>query len=72
MNIGSYRPFGSFANSKNLPNTIRRNRIYQLAAANMFLAWAEVLGNKLEAILDAQEDNQFTNITTKIGSSKVF
>jgi hypothetical protein len=64
MNIGSYRPYGSFGSPKNLPNPLKRNKIFQLAASNMFLAWAEVLGNKLEAIIDSNEtDRRIINPT---------
>lgn len=35
-----------------MPNTVKRNRVYQLAAANIFSAWAEVLANKIDTILD--------------------
>lgn len=55
MNIGVYRPYGSFLSSKSLPNTAKRNKIYQLAAANIFSAWGEVLAMKLESILKAKE-----------------
>lgn len=55
MNIGIYRPYGSFASYKNMPNAVKRNRIYQLAAANIFAAWGEVLANKIESILAEKE-----------------
>jgi hypothetical protein len=56
MNIGAYLPrTGSFSSPRHAPNPMRRNKIFQLAAANMFTAWAEVLGNKLEKILDEQQ-----------------
>jgi hypothetical protein len=55
-NMGMARPYGSGSNFKHAPNATKRNRIYQLAAANMFASWGEVLANKLEAIID---DNQF-------------
>jgi hypothetical protein len=57
MNIGIYRPYGSFASYKNLPNAVKRNRIYQLASANIFSAWAEVLANKIESILNEKKSN---------------
>lgn len=44
-----------------MPDLNKRNRIYQLASANMFYSWAEVLADKLEAILDAQEKNKSLN-----------
>lgn len=60
MNIGTlYRPFGSSGSARNtMSNANRRNKIYQLAAANMFFSWGEVLAEKLEAILDAQEKDK--------------
>lgn len=59
MNIAAYLPQASALGSpKNMPNPMRRNKIFQLAASNMFLAWAEVLGNKLEKILDEQETSK--------------
>lgn len=56
MNIGIYRPYGSMTSNKNLPNTVRRNRVYQLAAANIFSAWAEVLANKIDSLLEEQNN----------------
>jgi hypothetical protein len=55
MNIGSNRQFGSYGKSQ--PNTVKRNKLYQLAAANIFFAWAEVLGNKLAQILKNEEES---------------
>jgi hypothetical protein len=56
MNIGGpCRPYGSFLSSKSLPNTAKRNKIYQLAAANIFSAWGEVLSLKLESMLKKQD-----------------
>jgi hypothetical protein len=58
MNIGgACRPYGSLLSSKSLPNTTKRNKIYQLAAANIFSAWGEVLSLKLEAIMKRQSEN---------------
>ncbi len=51
MNIGASRPYGSFMNTKSFPSIIKRNKTYQLAAANMFSAWGEVLANKFERVL---------------------
>lgn len=63
MNIGGmHRPYGSTGSARNAsPNINRRNKIYQLAAANMFFSWGEVLAEKLEAILDAQDKDQTCN-----------
>ncbi len=59
MNIGAYLPrTGSSSSPRNAPNPMRRNKIFQLAAANMFTAWAEVLGSKLEKILDEQKQKK--------------
>ena len=59
MNIGAYLPHGgSFGSPKHMPNPQRRNKMFQLAASNMFLAWAEVLGNKLEQIVTEQEKSR--------------
>lgn len=57
MNISMCRPYGSFLNNKNLPNTLKRNKVFQLAAANIFSAWGEVLAIKLEEILTKKENN---------------
>lgn len=54
MNISIFRPYGSMTSNKNLPNMVKRNRVYQLAAANVFAAWAEVLANKFESFLDSR------------------
>jgi hypothetical protein len=44
--------FGSFTGgSRNIQNTVRKNRVYQLAAANMFYGWAEALSTKLDMII---------------------
>ena len=51
MNIGASRPYGSFVNNKSFPSIIKRNKTYQLAAANMFSAWGEVLANTFERSL---------------------
>lgn len=59
MNIGIYRPYGSMTSNKNLPNTVKRNRVYQLAAANVFSSWAEVLAAKLDTYLDAMNAGPF-------------
>ena len=68
MNIGSYRPHGSLGSCpKNMFNPLRRNKIYQLAASNMFLAWAEVLANKLETIIDSREPPATTKIDPATG-----
>jgi hypothetical protein len=58
MNIGSYRPHGSLNSPKHVHNPIKRNKIFQLAASNMFVAWAEVLANKLEEIINSNENNK--------------
>jgi hypothetical protein len=64
MNIGVFRPYGSLAaGSKNLPNIMRRNKIYQLAASNIFMAWGEVLANKLEIILDNQQKQELVDFS---------
>ena len=58
MNIGGVhctRPYGSFASSKSTPNMAKRNKIYQLAAANIFASWGEVLSLKLDSILKKQQ-----------------
>ena len=56
------RPCGSTGSLRqNQTDSSKRNRIYQLAAANMFFSWAEVLAEKLDAILDAQEKNKHLN-----------
>ncbi|RNA13661.1 hypothetical protein BpHYR1_016281, partial [Brachionus plicatilis] len=57
MNISMCRPYGSFLNNKNLPNTLKRNKVFQLAAANIFSAWGEVLAIKLEEILSQKEND---------------
>jgi hypothetical protein len=57
MNIGICRPYGSFQSSKSVPNMAKRNKIYQLAAANIFCAWAEVLSSKLESIMKQNDSN---------------
>jgi hypothetical protein len=63
MNIGTCRQYGSLA-SKNVPNTTKKNRTYQLVAANMFSAWGEVLANKFEIILaqnkTIEEENEWS------------
>lgn len=64
MNINMCRPYGSFLNNKNLPNTLKRNKIFQLAAANIFSAWGEVLAIKLEEILN-QKENNFCEVDMK-------
>jgi hypothetical protein len=69
MNIGIYRPYGSMASSKNLPNTVKRNRVYQLAAANIFSAWAEVLANKIDTIL---EDKKYTIVEPSFSPEDFF
>ena len=61
MNIGICRPYGSFASNKNAPNASKRNKIYQLAAANMFLAWGEVLADKLDSLIDTNQKETFMN-----------
>ncbi|CAF1057810.1 unnamed protein product [Brachionus calyciflorus] len=61
MNISMCRPYGSFFNNKNLPNTLKRNKVFQLAAANIFSAWGEVLAIKLEAILNERKNNLCEN-----------
>lgn len=63
MNIGICRPYGSFASNRNVPNASKRNKIYQLAAANMFLAWGEVLSDKLDQIIDNNEDDYLISKT---------
>lgn len=55
------RPYGSFLSNKNLPNTVKRNKVYQLAAANIFSAWAEVLAIKLESILNEKKNDLSEN-----------
>jgi hypothetical protein len=56
------RPCGSSGSLRqNHLDSNKRNRIYQLAAANMFFSWAEVLAEKLDTILDAQEKNKQLN-----------
>ena len=41
----------SYSYMKSLSNVTRRNKRYQLAAASMFAAWAEVLADQLDSIL---------------------
>lgn len=40
-----------------MPNTVKRNRVYQLAAANVFAAWAEVLAAKVDTYLDSKSSS---------------
>ena len=57
MNIGVGRPYGSFGITKVSSNLTKRNRIYQLAAANMFSAWGEVLADKLDSIIEKKKNS---------------
>ena len=71
MNIGTTRAYGSFVNAKCFPNyIIKRNKNYQLAAANMFSAWGEVLANKFEQCL--LENNGFLNEGKELGPEDYF
>ena len=56
MNVGTLnRQFGSQGSPRqSISNPNKRCKVYQLAAANMFFSWGEVLAEKLEAILNKQ------------------
>ena len=58
MNIGVGRPYGSFGITKMSSNLTKRNKIYQLAAANMFSAWGEVLADKLDSIIEKKSKDK--------------
>ncbi len=63
MNVGTLnRQFGSQGSPRqSISHPNKRCKVYQLAAANMFFSWGEVLAEKLEAILNLHEKENSIN-----------